>query len=127
MDRMPRRARKAAQAFLMALALLAVVPLAAATQTLRGELVELGCYVNHDGKGPDHSLCATSCARMGAPIALKEHGSGRLLIVITDAHFTNPAKLAFGYFGVPVQVKGEVKHKDGITFLILREVTVKPY
>lgn len=114
-------------ALLLALGGLLAAPAAAAPQLFRGELVELGCYVNHEAEGPDHALCANSCARAGAPIALKLRGTHRLLLVITDGHFVNPGKLAFGKFGVPVQVKGELKRKDGLEFIILREVTVSPY
>src|SRR5271154_3106622 len=39
-------------------------------QTIRGELVDLACYLDHGAKGEHHKACATSCALKGLPIGL---------------------------------------------------------
>lgn len=91
---------------------------------LKGEFVELGCYVNHDSTGSEHSDCAEKCARAGAPIALKEEGTGKLYVVITDGHFINPAEPAFGKIGMPVKVEGITKTAGTLDLLIIRKVDV---
>ena len=89
---------------------------------LSGEFVELGCYVNHDSMGGEHTDCAEKCARAGAPIALKEDGTGKLYVVITDGHFINPAEPAFGKIGMPVKVTGKVMKSGTLDLLIIRKV-----
>ena len=38
--------------------------------TVIGYVVDTGCYVHHDSKGPDHAACAKACARAGVPLAI---------------------------------------------------------
>lgn len=92
------------------------------TVTLNGEFVELGCYTNHDSTGTEHTDCAEKCARAGAPIALKEAGTGKLYVVITDGHFINPAEPAFGKIGMPVSVQAITKTAGNLDLLIIRKV-----
>lgn len=94
------------------------------TTLLTGEFIELGCYVNHDSTGTEHTDCAEKCARAGAPIALKEDGTGKLYVVITDGHFINPAEPAFGKIGIPVKVTGKVMKTGTLDLLIIRKVDV---
>jgi hypothetical protein len=51
------------------------------TVTLTGELVDLRCYLEHGGRGPDHQQCATLCARDGIPVGLLTEG-GKLYVLI---------------------------------------------
>jgi hypothetical protein len=51
--------------------------------TLKGEVLDMFCYMKHpeSGQGPDHAKCATSCINKGLPIGfLAEDGSVYLII-----------------------------------------------
>ena len=43
---------------------------AAKTMTLKGEVVDLGCYLGHGARGADHKSCATECIANGMPFGL---------------------------------------------------------
>ncbi len=48
--------------------------------TVRGEILDMACYVAHEAKGPDHAACAKRCAKGGQPIGLlAEDGTVYLL------------------------------------------------
>jgi len=35
------------------------------TQTIKGEVVDLWCYMDHGARGPKHKACAAACAKLG--------------------------------------------------------------
>ena len=43
--------------------------------TVRGEVVEMWCYLEGGDRGPAKKACATACARAGNPIALVDDKS----------------------------------------------------
>src|SRR5687768_13375977 len=53
---------------------------AKSSQTLRGEIVDLNCYLAHGGKGEKHAKCAKQCVAGGAPMGLATE-KGLYLIV----------------------------------------------
>src|SRR5579883_2548098 len=38
--------------------------------TVKGELVDMACYMAHEGKGKKHAQCAKMCVKGGAPLGL---------------------------------------------------------
>src|SRR5262247_1525113 len=60
-----------------------VVPRAAAQEpiTVKGEVVDLACYLSKGSKGKRHKTCAELCAKKGLPLGvLNEAGDVYLLI-----------------------------------------------
>ena len=48
--------------------------------TVRGEVLDMACYIAHEAKGPDHAGCAKRCAKGGQPMGLlAEDGTVYLL------------------------------------------------
>jgi len=48
--------------------------------TVRGEILDMACYVSHEAKGPDHAACAKRCVKGGQPMGLlAEDGTVYLL------------------------------------------------
>ena len=48
--------------------------------TVRGEVLDMACYVAHEAKGPDHAACAQRCVKGGQPMGLlAEDGTVYLL------------------------------------------------
>jgi hypothetical protein len=50
--------------------------------TLKGEVLDLYCYMKHpmDGQGPDHAKCAKMCMSKGLPIGFLSDGTVYLLL-----------------------------------------------
>jgi hypothetical protein len=81
--------------------------------TLRGEIVDLACYIGHGAKGPDHQKCAEKCAEMGQPLGLLT-SDGKLYVLLADhqnrSGFLDAKKLA----GEQVELTGEPSERNGV-------------
>ncbi|HWH69865.1 MAG TPA: hypothetical protein VNT26_10790, partial [Candidatus Sulfotelmatobacter sp.] len=53
------------------------------TQTLKGEVVDLMCYLDHGAKGEKHKNCAQTCIKGGGPVGLL---SGDQLYLVVGDH-----------------------------------------
>ena len=49
-------------------------------------VVDTGCYVSHDSKGPTHATCAETCAKAGVPLALLDEKPGAVYLPIASDH-----------------------------------------
>ena len=92
----------------LVLAAIMILPLGAGisagepTQTIKGELVDLRCYLTADKHGADHSGCATMCAKDNLPVGILT-SDGKLYTLIVQ-----PAALA-GSMALQAQVTGAVR------------------
>ena len=84
--------------------------------TLRGEIVDLACYIGHGAKGPDHQQCAEACARMGQPLGLLA-ADGSLYVLVADHQDAAPFQKAKELAGRQAELTGETAQKDGVRTL----------
>jgi hypothetical protein len=80
--------------------------------TLKGELVDTGCYIGHGAMGEKHKECATKCIANGMPMGLL---SGKTLYLVTMNHDNPDAynKLK-DMAGQMVEVTGMVAERNGV-------------
>jgi hypothetical protein len=90
--------------------------------TLAGEVVDLTCYLSHEGKGEKHAQCALDCIKKGGPVAILSNGV--LYAVISSDHEPPNAKLA-SFAGKQVVVTGEQSEKNGLHFIDMDSVTLQ--
>ena len=91
----------------------------AATQTISGQLIDQICYkMNKSNTGVDHKMpsgdeanCATTCAKMGQPVALLTP-DGKVYTVTGDLAASNNAKLV-PHLSHKVELTGDVTDKGG--------------
>ena len=81
--------------------------------TLKGEILDMACYVGHGAKGPDHADCAKRCVKGGQPMGLlAEDGAVYLLYAShSDASAFEQAK---EFAGQQVELKGVAASQSGI-------------
>ncbi len=81
--------------------------------TVRGEILDMSCYVAHEAKGPDHAACAKRCVKGGQPMGLlAEDGTVYLLYA---SHKDNSAfEQAKEHAGQKVEIKGITASQAGI-------------
>jgi len=97
-----------AAAFVVALG----APAFAADMTVKGELVDQGCYMkDHTKVGDAHKECGVTCAKKGLPMAILTE-DGKLYQITGDYTKENNAKLV-PHVSHTVEVTGEVSEKDG--------------
>lgn len=81
--------------------------------TVRGEILDMACYVAHEAKGPDHASCAKRCVKGGQPMGLlAEDGTVYLLYAShSDASAFEAAK---DLAGEKVELTGASATQAGI-------------
>jgi hypothetical protein len=90
-----------------------------ASVTVKGEVVDLVCYLDHGAEGEKHAKCANTCISEGLPVGIKAD-DGKLYTVV-GAHKPLNKELA-QYAGKTVALRGKVVSKDGMNLLENAEV-----
>jgi hypothetical protein len=86
---------------------------AARTQTLKGEIVDLMCYLDHGAKGEKHKGCAEKCIKGGGPVGLL---SGDQLYLVVGDHQPMNEELA-PKAAQTVTLKGTVVERHGMKMI----------
>lgn len=90
------------------------------TQTIKGEVVDLACYLDHGGAGPGHAACAQKCINSGLPVGIKSGDT--IYLAVGSEH--GPANAALAPLASKqVTVEGEVKERDGVRLITVKKVT----
>jgi hypothetical protein len=86
----------------------------AQTQTIKGEVVDLMCYLDHGAKGEKHKGCAKKCIEGGGPVGLLT-ADDRLYLVIGDHQPINKELSAKA--AQTVTLKGKVVERNGMKMI----------
>ena len=86
--------------------------------TVKGEVVDLACYLAKGKKGPDHKACAQMCAKGGVPMGLLTDNN-ELYLLIDDHANPKGYEDAKKYAGVNAQVTGKKFVKDGMNSIVV--------
>ena len=87
---------------------------AAQTKTIKGEVVDLMCYLDHGAKGEKHKGCASTCIKGGGPVGLLTEDD-QVYLVVGD-HKPINAELA-SKAAETVTLKGKVVEKHGMKMI----------
>ncbi len=82
--------------------------------TVRGEVLDMACYLDHGASGEKHAQCAKTCIQSGLPVGLKTD-SGKVYLLIGE-HKPINQEIA-QYAAKTISVKGKVVTRDGINLL----------
>ena len=84
------------------------------TVTVKGEVLDMVCYIDHNATGKKHAACAKTCIESGLPVGLKgEDGKTYLLV---GEHKPLNKELA-AYAAQTITVRGKLAGRDGILML----------
>ena len=99
--------------------------MAAEDVTLKGEPVDMNCYLT--GKsGEGHAACAKACAGKGNPIGfVVEQGGKKQLYLVLGGGGMAAKDLMAEHMGSEVDAIGKVVEKDGIKVITVSEVLVE--
>jgi len=87
--------------------------------TVKGEVLDMACYLDHGAKGEKHAQCAQTCIESGLPVGIKgEDGKTYLLI---GEHKPLNKDLA-PYADKTITVKGKLVSRDGINMIANAEI-----
>jgi hypothetical protein len=88
-------------------------------KTIKGEVVDMACYVDHGATGEKHADCAKKCIGMGLPVGLKAEDGKTYLLV--GEHKPMNTELA-EYAGKTITVKGKVTSRDSVNMVENAEI-----
>ena len=88
-------------------------------QTIKGEVVDMMCYLDHGAKGDKHKGCATKCIESGGPVGLLT-ADDQLYLVIGDHKPMN--KQLAGKAAQMVTLKGKVVERNGVKMISNAEI-----
>ena len=92
--------------------------------TVVGQVIDTGCYLVHDSKGPAHVSCAEACAKAGVPLAIVDD-AGKVYLPIAADHKNQNAKL-MPYIDKKVKVTGTAVQKGGVNGIAIKTVEAAP-
>ena len=104
---------------LFAVGSLALNASAADAKAIKGEVVDLMCYLDHGAKGEKHAECAQTCIKSGGPVGLLT--SNNELYLIVGEHKTLNDQLA-PLAAKTITVKGKVVERDGMKMIENAEI-----
>ena len=87
---------------------------AAKTETIKGEVVDLMCYLDHGAKGEKHQGCAKKCIEGGGPVGLLT-ADNQVYLVIGDHQPINKELAAKA--AQTVTLKGKVVERNGMKMI----------
>ncbi len=100
----------------------ASAPAAKKMVTVKGEVIDMGCYLGHGSKGAAHIKCAQMCVGMGMPIGLLA-GDGTLYLLTMDHGDAKPYNAAKAKVGKVITAVGDIYEGSGMKALEIKKVT----
>ncbi len=92
------------------------------TKTIKGEVVDLWCYMDHSAHGEKHKACAVACAKMGNPIGIVDADGNAYMAVGSELHQSDREKL-IDKMAQQVTVTGKVVSRGGLNMLYVQSIS----
>jgi type 1 fimbria pilin len=89
------------------------------TVTVKGEVLDMACYLDHGAHGEKHAECAATCIKSGLPVGIKGE-DGKVYLLIGE-HKPLNSELA-QYAAKTITVKGKLVSRDGINMIENAEI-----
>jgi len=86
---------------------------------VKGEVLDLTCYVAYNWSGPKHASCAMDCIKSGLPVGIKAEDGKVYLLTGKEAHVND--ELA-DYAAKIVAVRGKETSRDGFAQIQVEEI-----
>jgi hypothetical protein len=90
---------------------------------LRGEVVELGCYLRDGARGEGHRACAMACLKNGGQLGLVQDDTGALYPFAGATPASDPSAAARQHVAAHVVVRGQLFERNGGRVLVVEELT----
>lgn len=89
--------------------------------TVKGEVLDMACYMSSEKHGPKHASCAASCVKGGAPIGILD-SEGNVYLVVEDHENADPYAKIKNYAAKTVSATGTFYNRGGTNGLVLESV-----
>ena len=89
--------------------------------TIKGEVVDLWCYLEGGDRGPAKKACATACAKAGNPIGILD-AKGNLYVTAGLKDHQPAQTLLLGKMSQEVTVSGTLVRQGGVQMIYVDSV-----
>lgn len=90
------------------------------TETISGEMIDMACYMMHEGKGAKHAKCAGACVTGGAPLGVLT-ADGKVYLVVGDHDDKKPFAEAKALAGSNAKITGTTFTRGGLTAIVVKK------
>ena len=92
--------------------------------TIRGEVVDVSCFLAHgkSGIGDGHKSCGEACAKAGGPLGILTKNGKLYVSVMPDDHSAGPNAKLMEHIAHEVEATGKVRSKNGVNGIMISEV-----
>jgi hypothetical protein len=92
------------------------------TKTIKGEVVDLWCYMDHSARGEKHKACAVACAKLGNPIGIVDSEGDLYVAVGSELHQPDRDRL-IEKMAEQVTVTGTVESRGGMKMIYVKTIS----
>jgi hypothetical protein len=96
------------------------VPVQGREITVRGEVLDMTCYIASNLSGPEHAICAKECIKRGLPAGIKAQ-DGKVYLLTGKPGDSVSAELA-DYAAQIVTIRGKETARNGFAQLQIEEI-----
>lgn len=89
---------------------------------IRGEVVEVSCYLRDGSRGESHKACALLCLKNGGQLGIVEDGTGTLYPLASAAPATDPSAAAREEIAEHVAVRGRLYERAESRLLVVERL-----
>jgi hypothetical protein len=90
--------------------------------SIRGEVVEVSCFLRDGRRGVGHKSCALTCLKNGGELGIVEDGSGNLYLLAGRSPATNPSQPVIELVAEHVAATGTLYERAGSRILVIDNV-----
>jgi hypothetical protein len=91
--------------------------------TVKGEVVDVACYIAHGARGEKHKACAEACADAGGTLGVLTSDGKLYVSLLPDEHNAGPNALLKDHIAETVEAKGFVRDKGGVNGIMIESVS----
>ena len=92
--------------------------------TIKGEVVDVACYLAKGAKGEGHKGCAEGCAKAGGALGILTADGKLYVSLLPDDHKAGPNDILMDHISHNVEAKGFVRSKSGVNGLMITSVAM---
>ncbi len=89
--------------------------------TVKGEIIDLACYLDHGASGMKHQQCALACLKGGQPMGLLT-SDGKVYVLLADHQNNKPFEEAKTMAAEQVEVTGPPAQRAGLNGITVEGV-----
>jgi hypothetical protein len=93
--------------------------------TVKGEVVDVSCYLAHGARGDGHKTCAEACAKAGGALGILTSAGKLYVSLMPDNHSTGPNAMLMDHIAQTVEAKGFLRSKGGVEGIMISSVAAE--